>query len=145
MSITTFHEDFTARLRFNTPRDLATAVLDWLTNNPDEMPEDLGFFDDSEEVVAELMRYITVVDKPDPGGPNFTISYDTEDGPSDVQVFEALATFCAVNHTGSHLRVGGSSYDSRGGTSSWARYYDKQGRLIDVDAALTTYLTTAAI
>ena len=121
---------------FETSEALALSVYDYLTNHPDEIPEDLDDNDyDSDKVVEMISAYLEV------NGDKITVKYGTEeDGCYDSGVFDFLTSHFAPLQTGLFMTVTWLVDDSRNGYESGTDYYDQKGNLIDVEAAITGYV-----
>lgn len=123
---------------FETSEALALSVYDYLTNHPDEIPEGLDDDDyDSDTVVEMISDYLEV------DGDKVTIKYGTEeDGCYSSNVFDFLTSHFAPLQTGLYMTVEWLVDDSRSGYSSGTDYYDQKGNPIDIEAAITNYVSS---
>ena len=122
-------------LNLGTAEEAAQAVCDYLVNHSDEIPEawselDPGMF------VDELASYLTV------SGNTLTIHYDCEESNGDPEVFDFLRKHFSCLQISDFCTVHWLTYSSRSGYSSGTNYYDREGKWVDVNAALSTYLNS---
>lgn len=110
----------------------AKCVHDFCVNNPDQVPEALEDLD-SDDFVDEISGYLDVK------GKRIEISLDTEEANYNIEIFDFLSGYFARCNDKPFLEVNGSSFDSREGTSGWTTYLDREGREIDIYAALDAY------
>lgn len=111
--------------------DLISQTYDYLTNHEDEAPTELLNCDCFDRFADVLELYVTLE------GNNLTISADTEENNSDVEIFDFLIDHYACLMSSKFMKVVWISYDSRGGLSADCTYYDNQGNLIDIERMLS--------
>ena len=128
MSYTQLTSTATCTLAVNTAAEAITLLVDWLGNNPDEMPEGLSEDGTADEIADELSPYINM----DEAG-QIIVSIDTEgDGNYHSEVFDFITSHFAQIQTSEYMTVTWSCYDSRDGISSGTDYYDQNGRYFDM-------------
>lgn len=119
-----------------TVEEAATAVVDYLSNHEDEIPEYLQDVS-HEEAVEILADYLQVA------GNHLTISYKSEGvGNTSNEVFEFLSSHYACLQSSLYMTVHWCVLDSRTGMDAGTSYWDRSNSMIDVDAALTAYLAS---
>lgn len=114
--------------------ELAAAVVDYLVNHPDEIPESLDGDDmDSDAVALEIERYLAVLNRAD--SCELEIRYDSEDGPSDSDVFDFLCLHFAALQLSPFMTITALSFDSRGGGGFSVRRLNRAGEEINVQSS----------
>lgn len=104
------------------PNDVVNLYVDWISNHEDDAPED--FLDyTTEEISAELLPYVEC----DEHG-NVVVKLDTEgDGNYNSDFFDSLTNYLRGIMSSRLMKVNWTCYDSWGGLSSGADYYDSEG------------------
>jgi hypothetical protein len=104
------------------PSDVVNLYIDWISNHEDDAPEELLDYT-AEELRAELLPYIEC----DEHG-NVVVKLDTEgDGNYNSDFFDSLTKHLSSIMSSRLMEVNWTCYDSRGGLSSGADYYDSEG------------------
>ena len=118
----------TCVLDVNNKKDVVNLYVDWLENNPDEVPEHLDGMT-REEIEDEVSSYVEA----DENG-EVTVTLDTEgdNGNWNQQVFNSIYDHLCTIQVSDLMKVECSTYDSRDGMSSTTSYYDKNGNWIDI-------------
>lgn len=111
--------------------DLISQVYDYLTSHEDEAPTELLNCDCFDQFADTLEAYVSLENH------TLTISADTEETNSDMEIFDFLVDRYAQLMTTKFMKVTWISYDSRGGLSADCTYYDTQGNLIDIERMLS--------
>jgi ATP adenylyltransferase/5',5'''-P-1,P-4-tetraphosphate phosphorylase II len=111
--------------------DLISRIHDYLTNHEDEAPTEL-LNCECYEHFADILEMFVVVENN-----VLTISADTEENNSDIEVFDFLLDHCCHLMSSKFMKVTWISYDSRGGLSADCTYYDNQGNLINIERMLS--------
>lgn len=119
-----------------TPREVALSIYDYFVNHPDEIPPDLDDLD-SDDFVLEIENYIGC------NGETLTLSYDTEQSNNSSEVFDWLFSHFVFLQSSLFMKCTWCVEDSRTGIDYDINYYDRNNKLLDVEAVLEIYLSTS--
>jgi hypothetical protein len=128
MSITTSCATATLTLaNVNSVQDAAQLYVDWLGDNPEEIPDCASIDITAEELSEEVSPYIQFENG------DVIVTYDTEsdDGNYDSEYFDSITEHFRSIMTSELMVVNWSTFDSRDGVSSGTDYYDETGKCFD--------------
>jgi hypothetical protein len=113
----------------STATDAINLLVDWLGNNPEEIPDDLSQDVTAEDTAEELACYINM----DESG-QVIISLDTDghNGNYNSEVFDFITSHFASIQSSDYMTVNWSCYDRKNGVSSGTDYYDQNGNAFDM-------------
>lgn len=121
--------------------DLADAIVDYLGNNPEDIPIQMDEECDS-SIAAQIVRsYLTLE------GNKLTIKYFSEDNgyATDADTFDFLSSHLCNLMSSPYMKAEWVVENSRTGYSSGTDYYDRGNNQIDIEAALEAYLMKPAL
>ncbi len=126
---------------YDNVNDLADAIVDYLGNNPEDIPAQFDEECDS-TIAAQIVRSYLTLD-----GNNLTIKYNGEGNgyATDSDTFDFLSSHLCCLMSSPYMKVEWVVEDSKTGYSSGTDYYDKGNNQIDVDAAIAAYLNKPAL
>lgn len=128
MSYTQFACTAKCILDVKTPEEAIDLFIDWVTNHPDEYPDEVTELT-RDELFAEAEPYIGLS-----GEGQTTVSLDSEgDGNFNNDIFDCISKHFATIQTSDFMTVEWSCYDSRDGISSGTHYYDRNGNRFDME------------
>jgi hypothetical protein len=128
MSFTTSHATATLTLaNVYSAQDAAQLYVDWLDNNPEEIPDSASIDVTAEELLEEVLPYIRFENG------DVIVAYDTEsdNGNYSSEYFDSISKHFRSIMTSELMVVNRSCYDSRDGSSSGTDYYDETGKCFD--------------
>jgi hypothetical protein len=128
MSTTTAYATATLTLAgVNSAQDAAQLYVDWLGNNPEEIPDCASVDITAEELSKEVLPYILFENG------DVIVTYDTEsdDGNYSSEYFDSIAAHFRSIMSSELMVVNWFCFDSRDGSSSGTDYYDETGKCFD--------------
>lgn len=112
--------------------DLCHALYAYLSDNSGKVPQNLFDCAGVEEFADAVESYIEL------NGENLTVSLDTEEANNDNEIFDCIASYCALRMTSKFMKITYISDDSREGLSADITYYDNTDSFIDVEALISS-------
>jgi hypothetical protein len=128
MSITTSHATATLTLaNVNSAQDAAQLYVDWLGDNPEEIPHCTRVDITVGEMVEEVLPYIRFENG------DVIVAYETEsdNGNYSSEYFDSITEHFRSIMTSELMVVNWSYYDPRYASSSGTDYYDETGKCFD--------------
>lgn len=117
-------------------REAALAVYDYCVNHPDEIPEGLDDDEiDSDTFVDIVESYLLCQ------GGEVCVLYNSEDANCDEETFNFLSSHFACLQSSLFMTTTWNRFNVAGGPSGDTTYYDRSGRVIDIEEILTQALS----
>jgi hypothetical protein len=110
--------------------DLCHALYAYLSDNSGEVPQNLFDCAGVEEFADAVEGYIEL------NGEHLTISLDTEEANNDNEIFDCIASYCALRMSSKFMKITYISDDSREGLSADTTYYDNTDSFIDIESLI---------
>ena len=108
-------------------RDAAQLYVDWLGNNPEEIPDCVEADATAEEVLDEVLAYISFED----GDVVVRVDSESDEGNYSSEYFDSITSHLCSIMSSELMTVNWSCFDSRDGVSSGTDHYDANGKYVD--------------
>jgi hypothetical protein len=112
----------------NSSQEAAQLYVDWLVNNPDETPECAPTDATAEEILDEVLPYISFED----GAVVISLDTESDDGNYNSEYFDSITSHLRSIMSSELMTVNWSVFDSRDGISSGTDYSDSEGKYVNI-------------
>jgi hypothetical protein len=112
----------------NSAQEAAQLYVDWLVNNPDETPECAPTDATAEEILDEVLPYISFED----GDVVIRLDTDSDEGNYNSKYFYSITSHLRSIMSSELMTVNWSVFDLKVRIGSGTDYYDSEGKCVDI-------------